>query len=334
MLNKYMVITLLTFTLNYKAFSTSPIAFTSHKDPYGSLEQSLLQQLIKNFDTTIFVETGTYNGNTTAKAAPFFKTIHTVELYPPLAKQAKQRFANQRNITVHQGSSPEVFAKLLPTLKDQGRILFFLDAHYSGQGTAMDKEGPTEANGITAIRKEIAGIKQSGITDCVILIDDIRGFGTVTDGKEFVGCWAYPPLKDVCNRLLEINSNFECMLIGDMLLAFDKSNTNVPFTPMVKACTISRLFDGSNYSENELLEAEKTIAFSQGAERAFLKQLCQSMNVYKDPEFHHQLWYGLLSLTEKKFGEASQAFDKVLERSYKHSRIQRYTDQAKKACLL
>lgn len=330
MLNKYLLITLLTFTLNCKIFSANPINFTSHKYPYNfALEQSFLKQLQEIFDITIFVETGTYYAHTTQEAASIFSSIHTIELHPVLAQRAKNMFANQHHITVHWGSSPEIFTQLLPSLKNQGRILFFLDAHYSGDDTVAGPEGTSAADGITAIRKEITAIKESGIQDCVILIDDIRGFGTRTEGLEFTGCWAYPPLQDICKKLLEINNNFESMLIGDILLTYDKTKHTVPLSPMVKACTMSRLFDGSNYSEQELLEAERTIALSQGEERTFIKTLCQSMNIYNDPEFHHQLWYGLLAIGENKLNEAAQAFDKVLKRSYKHSRLQRYAEQAR-----
>lgn len=332
-LKKCIVISLLGFVcFDFYLFCISPITFTSHKNEYNyALEQSFLKQLQEIFNISIFIETGTFYGNTTAEAASIFSTIHTIELNPSLVQCARNRFAHQRHITVHQGNSPEIFKTLLPELKSQGCILFFLDAHYSGGNTVAGPEGTSAADGITAIRKEISAIKQSGIQNCVILIDDIRGFGTRTEGQDFLGCWAYPPLKEVCDKLREINNNFESVLIGDILLTFDKTQHIVPFTPMVKACTISRLFDGSNYSEKDLLEAEKTIAASQGKERAFIKQLCQNMNVYKDPEFHHQLWYGLLSLSEHRTDEAAQAFDKVLERSYKHSRIQYYADQAKKA---
>lgn len=304
---------------------TSPITFTSHKNSdMSSLTQQFLQQIHDIFNISLFVETGTYYGGTTVQAAPVFSTIHTIELYEPLAEAAMTKFSNQKNITVHKGSSPDIFRKILPILKEQSPILFFLDAHYCGGTSAVDKEGEKAADGITAIRKELAAIYESGVEDCVIMIDDIRGFGTQTEGKEYLGCWAYPPLQDICNRLLTINRNFSCMLIGDILLAFDKTRYNVPLSPVVMACTISRLFDGTNSSQEEVLEAEYIISTAKGEEKAFIEKLYKNMTQYKDPEFHHDLWYGLLCLNDKKYAEAVQEFNKVEGRGYNHPRIQQY----------
>lgn len=303
----------------------APITFTSHKSSdMSSLSRQFLQQMVDVFNCDIFVETGTYLGNTTAKASNLFNTVHTVEAYKPLALRAQTRFINQSHITVHHGTSPDVFNKILPDLKKQGPIFFFLDAHYSGEGTGTGKEGPNVADGITAIRQELAAICENKVQDCIILIDDIRGFGTQTDSKTYLGCWAYPPLKDVCTQLHAINKNFSSFLIGDMLLSFDTTRFSVQLSPVVMACTISRLFDGANFTEEEILEAEHVISQAKGEEKAFIEKLYTMMTQYQDPEFHYDLWYGLLCLNDKKYPQAKREFDKVLKRGYTHPRIHSY----------
>lgn len=308
-------------------YAHDPITFTSNKKE-GVLDQDFLKKLIDAFNVTIFVETGTYSGGTTAQAAPLFKEIHTIELHEGMAKAASEKFKNDLNVIVYQGSSPEIFMNILPSLKNRGSILFFLDAHYCGENTAFDKEGPDAADGITAICKELEAIRQNNVENCVILIDDVRGFGTQTDDKKYLGCWAYPTVQEVCERLKKINPDFSFALVGDALLAFDKNNTNISFSPVVKACTISRLYDGHNYSKDELIEAEQIISTAQGKEKIFIEELYQSMTNYQDPEFHHDLWYGLLCLHAKKSHEAREAFNKVLNRPYNDQRIHEYIRSA------
>lgn len=326
-----MLIYLLVFvflTLNSNFISLEQINFSSHKNDKSSLDHDFLNQMKKIFNIDIFVESGTYNGGTTEIASNIFKKVHTIELDKKMVREAVNKFRDNKNIYVYEGSSAEVFKTLLPKLEKDKNILFFLDAHYCGENTAVDKEGPDNADGITAIRKEIDAIKQSCIEDCVVIVDDIRGFGTRINNKEFVGCWAYPCVQDVCKNLLEVNNNFNFYLLGDMMLAYDQTKYQVEVSPTVKACTISRLFDGKNYSEDELMEAENVISKSSGQERDFLKKLCESMNVWNDPEFHHELWDGLLCLNENKCEEAKRHLNKVLDRNYNHPRITTYINRA------
>ena len=91
----------------------SPITFTNHKNTQGALDQLFLKQLIDIFGITIFVETGTYSGETTAQADPLFEKIHTIELHEKIARAAQERFAQKNHIIVHHGSSPDIFMKIL-----------------------------------------------------------------------------------------------------------------------------------------------------------------------------------------------------------------------------
>ncbi len=303
--------------------ANSPIIFDSHKSK-GALDAGLLKQLKSIFNLAAFIETGTYNGATTQCASSIFSEIHTIELYPSMAHAAKRKFSNQSHIRVYEGSSPDVFNKILPGLKNKGTLLFFLDAHYCGVGTAVDKEGDAHCDGITAVRKEIKAIEKAGIKDCVILIDDIRGFGSTIEGKRFLGCWAYPTLKEVCIGLSKINENFDFFLLGDVLLAYDSSKYTVPLSPVVKACTISRLYDGSNYTQKELIAAEIVISHARGKEKQFIHELYRMMSPYQDPEFHYHLWSGLLCRTANMHSDAVKRFDQVIKRGYNHDRIHTY----------
>jgi hypothetical protein len=311
-----------------------------NKDRNGVLKNEFLKQIAAIFHVDTFIETGTYTGVTTARAATIFKTVHTVELHPKLYEKAKTFLQKYKNVTVHNGNSAAILKRILPTI--DGNLVLWLDAHYCGENTAMSFDDPNDGNAITAIRSELDGLYESGITDCVVLIDDIRGFGTTIDDTKYTGCWAYPSIQEVCTSLLQVNKNFEFALLGDTLLAYDKTKYTVPLSSVVQACTQSRLYDGKNLTDEELLNTESAIAKAKGDEYAFIQELYKRMTDYGDPMFLHDLWYGLICLGSEQFKEAHIGFSKVLNRKerfdqnrniidknigYRHPRIDGYLNQ-------
>src|SRR5215204_2842276 len=101
---------------------------------FPNIPPSLAEMLRQAFDIDEFVETGTYLGDTTAWAAQRFERVLTVEACEPLFQQAMERFVATPNVTVRFGDSGAVLKDLVP--KFDRAALFWLDAHYSGQGTA------------------------------------------------------------------------------------------------------------------------------------------------------------------------------------------------------
>ena len=292
--------------------SCSTFNFVSNKAAMGHLDPNFIKQLVEEFKPDIFLETGTYNGMTASVASSFFKQVHTVELSQPHYREAKALFATSNNVNVYWDSSPEMIREVVPNL--DGHILFWLDAHYSGGTTVRGNDNHNDPDADTAIRKELEVIKECNIQHCTILIDDIRGFGTIINDTEYLGCWAYPSLQEVCRLGKEINPNFSFALLGDMLLMHDNTRFNPSFSPVVTACTASRLYDGTNLSDEELLEYENIIKYAQGDERTFIVNLYRRMTDCKDPLFHHDLWYGLISMGSGNWGEALIALEKVPNR--------------------
>ncbi len=115
----------------------------------------------------VFVETGTYLGNTTAAAARVFRKVHTIELSEELHLKAQARFRDVENITCHQGNSPDVLLKLVASIQEPA--VFFLDAHWSGGVTA---HGEVEV----PLLEELGIIRNRNMDD-VIIIDDLRLIG-------------------------------------------------------------------------------------------------------------------------------------------------------------
>jgi len=266
------------------------LRFVDNKDENGFLKTEFLKQIAEIFHVDAFVETGTCTGITTARAATLFQAVHTIELHPKLYEKARKSLNKYTNITVHQGNSSEVLKKILPTIG--GSIVLWLDTHYSGESTAMSFNDPNDGNAITDIQSELDRLSESGITDCVVLIDDIRDFGTNKNDTKYACCWAYPTVQEICTTLLAVNKDFEFALLGDTLLAYDKTKHTVQLSPIVQACTKSRLYDGKNLTDNELLEIENIISEAQEKESECITSLYTRMTDYGEPMFLHAVPLG------------------------------------------
>ena len=305
---------LLIFCCTLKSYAI--FEFGHHKGAWGALNASFMQELVNTFKIDIFFETGSYEGHTALNAAGCFKEVHTVELQPELFMKTLHTLSECTNVTAYQGSSPEIIKTIAPQIK--GRILFWLDAHYSGEETALSCDDREKAEAFTPIRAELAAIKEAGIKDCIIIIDDIRGFGIEIAGKRFDGCWAYPTVQELQQHLGAINPDFEYALLGDMLLAYDGTKYQPHFSGMVVACTKTRLYDGYNLSEEDLLAYQEQIKYAPEDEKYYIKHLYNTMSHYKDPMFWHDLWYGLIQMGSENYLEAYIAFSKVKEQRTQH----------------
>jgi len=294
---------------------------------------AFLQCLSDVFHPDVFFETGTYAGETTACAAHCFKQVHTVELHDALFVNAQAKLAQFENVSVYHGKSSDVISQVGSTL--QGIILFWLDAHYSGSGTATSSDNAKDPNAFTAIREELKAIKELSIQNSIILIDDIRLFGTRIGDQDYLGCWAYPTLQEVKRDLLEINPRYAFALVGDILFAYDQDAYNPAFSEAVLACTKTRLYDGLSLSDDELLQLEKIIMYAPAHEKQFMKGVCYMMMDYQDPLFWYDLLRGLVELEAGNYEQAKAAFIKVKKVvhdgahsfSYDHWRIDSYLQQ-------
>lgn len=113
-----------------------------------------------------FIETGAYRGDTTAWAAKHFARVTTIELSPELCAAAQERFRAQPTVCVRGGDSRTALGESLRSLA--GPAVFWLDAHWSGAGTAG---GATEC----PVLAEIAQINASA-HEHFVLVDDARLF--------------------------------------------------------------------------------------------------------------------------------------------------------------
>ncbi len=297
------------------------LKFVNPKTKYHSLSAQFIAELKREIDLPLFIETGTYNGSTTQQVLHQFPAIHSIELFKQLYENAKRKFAPYPHVHIHHGDSGDVLNNILPHLEQ--KALFWLDAHYSGEGTAFIGCG-------TPIIEELEAIKEHGPKGSIILIDDIRIFDLVPFGTPTSNGRVFPNMQDVYHKLIEINPNFSFALLGDTLLAYNLDNP-ISISPIVKACTMSRLAKCLNINDQKIFELEKTIYLAPGEEKQTLKHIhdiyCSPSSNSPSPYYH--IWHGLSLLAEKKYDAAHAQFNRALALGYKEPRIFTYVDCAK-----
>jgi len=167
--------------------------------PPHSIKQSIIKEYARNYQCGVFFETGTYLGGMIEAVKNHFQQIYSIELSPSLAQRACEWFRNEKHIQIMQGNS----AKLLPdTIKTISKpCLFWLDAHYSGEGTAIsEKRCP--------ILEELSSILTHPVKNHVVLIDDAR---------EFTGKEGYPHMDILLDYIREIRSDLTIRVVTDII---------------------------------------------------------------------------------------------------------------------
>jgi hypothetical protein len=114
-----------------------------------------------------FVETGTFQAETVRKMERFFDQLITIEIDPKLHAAAQNKHPSPK-IRYIRGDSVGELRKLAQEL--QQPALFYLDAHFSGEGTGRgSKDVP--------LIEEMKILGKRNQPDCII-VDDLRLFGT------------------------------------------------------------------------------------------------------------------------------------------------------------
>lgn len=127
---------------------------------------------IEGDDYGVFIETGTYLGETVEELQPYFIKIHTIEVSEYYFNRYKNEHANYENVIRHLGDSSKELPKIIEKLTQYDKCIFWLDGHFSsGQTSKGEKDCPLieECMGINEFYKS---------NESLILIDDYSLFGT------------------------------------------------------------------------------------------------------------------------------------------------------------
>ena len=169
-----------------------PALTSNYYKRYSKLSDVEKHQVIleyaKRFHTRIFIETGTYEGETVAATRDMFTKLFSIELSESLYRQAKEKFSKDTHIQILQGDSGAVLPCVLGEVKEP--CLFWLDAHDSKGKTAR-------GNVVSPIMDEMRHILSHPVKTHVILIDDARYFNGTNE---------YPTLEELHALIRQVKS--------------------------------------------------------------------------------------------------------------------------------
>jgi hypothetical protein len=169
------------------------------------------REIIKGYkdktNLNVFVETGTFLGDTVETLKGDFDRLYSIELSEELTARAQKRFASDAKVTIIQGDSGNELHALLDQLKEPA--LFWLDGHYSSEFFVGDEYIETAKGAkFTPILEELSAIFSHSIKSHVILIDDARCF---------VGSHDYPSLKEVKTFIRNHNPKLQVTVKRDII---------------------------------------------------------------------------------------------------------------------
>ncbi len=170
--------------------------------PPSFFKNRVIREIKDFYKIDVFVETGTFLGNTTEIQRRKFDRVFSVELSDDFYNRAINRFRKFNSVTIMQGDSAVVLPEIIKNIKVPA--LFWLDAHYSG---ILGGEQTSRAAKDCPIYEEIDAIfnhKQ----DHIILVDDAR---------EFVGENGYPTLEDLKAYVLDKRKDYELRVEHDII---------------------------------------------------------------------------------------------------------------------
>lgn len=173
-----------------------------------SIDTGLVEALKRELGLTLFVETGTFEGDAIELCRPFFETIHSIELSPEYYELAKSRFQGDAGVRLYLGDSAKQLAELRPQF--QGRpTLFWLDAHWC---VAQDTGGEKSQ---CPLLQEIRGIGQLNERSA-IMIDDARLFASPPPQPHEISQW--PRLDQVIDALRAVGQGHELKIFNDVIV--------------------------------------------------------------------------------------------------------------------
>ena len=175
-----------------------------------SIEPGLVAVFKRCLLLEVFVETGTFEGESIRRVRPQFDEIHSVESSTEYYTQAVSQFRDDPKIFLYAGHSPEVLRKLAPSLLKKS-VLYWLDAHWcvADQTAGESSQCP--------LLDELGAISRLN-EQSVILIDDARLFLCPPPRPHEVSQW--PSFDSILKCLRGLSPAHEVMVLNDVLVCY------------------------------------------------------------------------------------------------------------------
>jgi len=179
-----------------------------------------IDELLK-FVTSVFVETGTYEGNTIDRVAKSKKDTQLIslELSGIYSARCKKRFEQNPMITIHKANSKYDLGKIIKDINEP--ITFWLDSHWSESPHVV-----CDPEIFCPILFELDQIKAHAIKTHTIMVNDL----SLLNMKHFL-----ITVEQICKKIYEINPDYTILYFDDEMA---KNNILVAHIPKNnKTCT-------------------------------------------------------------------------------------------------
>lgn len=267
----------------------------SFKTESSTISSDLLEYLKKKFKLSVFIETGTFLGDTTRKASYIFDKVHSIELSKKLFENASYNLSDLKNVHLYHGDSSDVLPRILNTEKRD--ILFWLDGHFSEGDTALGTNS-------TPIINEINAIYVSNLENFIILIDDIRIFQKEIPSNP-ISLRGYPDISEIYEITQKLFPDSVFKIIGDIAIIV-RSRIKASFSSIIDAITLSRLDKLKTIQDFNLYRFEKNIANANENEKSTILNL--SHDYISTEKYgigaHFRLWKALILAKEGEFANS------------------------------
>lgn len=167
--------------------------------PPALVKHRAIRAYAERFGLKVFVESGTYYGDTVDAVKRLFERVYSIELSRDLHAEAMKRFRSDRNVRLIWGDSGERIGALMQDIDRPA--LFWLDGHYSGGETARGERD-------TPIYQELSHILKAPDLGHVILIDDAHCFGNDP---------GYPTLDDLTKYVRSLRHDVDIAIEDDSI---------------------------------------------------------------------------------------------------------------------
>jgi hypothetical protein len=169
--------------------------------PPQSIKLAVIRNNIPNPRPRVFIETGTYHGDTVASIKDMYSSVISIEVDEALYNKACIRFAADKNVRIAHGDCAQEMPRILSALNEPA--VFWLDGHYSGGETG---KGIVEDPILISLNQ----IAAHPVNGHVIFVDDARTFD---------GCEGRPDISDVFNYIKKIDSSYIIRVQNDIVVA-------------------------------------------------------------------------------------------------------------------
>lgn len=175
-----------------------------------SIDYNLVRSLKDALGLRIFVETGSFEGDTLASIVGLFDQVYSVESSEDYFHRCQKRFKSAPHVKLTHGHSPVFLQQLHDKIQGQS-VLYWLDAHWCMAENTAGEESQCP------LLDELKAIRQLN-SDSIIMIDDARLFLCTPCAPHNITQW--PEFQDILDQLRSLSATHRLMVLNDVIFFY------------------------------------------------------------------------------------------------------------------